>query len=55
MTGALPREMGLSREQALLTLSELRAVTAQGVGDVRLEWGDRFGELGRSPADGTGA
>jgi protein-tyrosine phosphatase len=54
ITYALLRKMGLSRERALQTLSELRAVTAEGVGEARLGWGDRIGELGGSPADGTG-
>ena len=41
---ALLRYVGLSQEQAKHTLRELRAVTAEGVGEARLRWGDRFGQ-----------
>ena len=41
---ALLRHVGLSQEQARQTLLALRAVTAEGVGEARLRWGDRFGE-----------
>jgi protein-tyrosine phosphatase len=40
---ALLRQLGISREQGIEKLSELRSVTAEGVGDARLQWGDRFG------------
>jgi protein-tyrosine phosphatase len=40
---ALLRHVGMSPEQARRTLRELRAVTAQGVGEARLAWGDSFG------------
>jgi len=43
ITYALLRQLGLSREQAMQKLSELRPVTAEGVGEARLQWGDRFG------------
>jgi hypothetical protein len=40
---------GLDREAALEKLRELRAVTAEGVGTDRLDWGDRIAEeLSRS-------
>ena len=46
---ALLRVAGLAREAALEKLRELRAVTAEGVGSDRLDWGDRIAEeLGRS-------
>jgi protein-tyrosine phosphatase len=43
---ALLRHVGLAPEQARLTLGELRAVTAEGVGEARVAWGDRFGQPG---------
>lgn len=49
ITYALLRQLGLSREQAMQKLSELRSVTAEGVGEARLRWGDRFG---REPKEG---
>lgn len=46
---ALLRYVGLDREAAIIKLHELRAVTADGVGAERLEWGDRIvGALGTS-------
>jgi protein-tyrosine phosphatase len=43
ITYALLRQLGISPEQAIQKLSELRSVTAEGVGEARLQWGDRFG------------
>jgi protein-tyrosine phosphatase len=37
---ALMRFLGMSADDARRTLSELRGVTAEGVGDARLKWGD---------------
>jgi len=42
---ALLRRLGLSADEARTKLGELRAVTAEGVGDDRLRWGDRIAEL----------
>ena len=39
---ALLRAVGLDREASNAKLRELRAVTAEGVGDERLAWGDRI-------------
>lgn len=39
---ALLRHLGLSKEAALEHLRALRDLTAAGVGDARLAWGDRF-------------
>jgi hypothetical protein len=39
---ALLRFVGLARDAALVTLRELRSVTADGVGADRLYWGDRI-------------
>jgi protein-tyrosine phosphatase len=41
---ALLRVVGLHRDAAMEKLRELRAVTAEGVGADRLEWGDRIAE-----------
>jgi protein-tyrosine phosphatase len=41
---ALLRVAGLDRDAALEKLHELRAVTAEGVGSDRLDWGDRIAE-----------
>ena len=41
---ALLRCAGLDRDAALATLRALRAVTADGVGFERLEWGDRIAD-----------
>ena len=41
---ALLRCAGLGRDAALVTLRELRAVTADGVGAERLDWGDRIAQ-----------
>jgi protein-tyrosine phosphatase len=49
---ALLRVVGLHRAAAVEKLRELRAVTAEGVGSDRLEWGDRIAEeLMRSEQD----
>jgi protein-tyrosine phosphatase len=39
---ALLRHVGQAEEQAKQTLLALRALTADGVGEARLRWGDRF-------------
>lgn len=44
ITHAFLRHVGLSREQSLALIRELRAATADGVGETRLAWGDRFAE-----------
>jgi hypothetical protein len=41
---ALLRYAGLDRETATAKLREMRAVTADGVGADRLEWGDRIAD-----------
>jgi protein tyrosine phosphatase (PTP) superfamily phosphohydrolase (DUF442 family) len=47
---ALLRRLGLSADDARARLAELRAVTAEGVGEDRLHWGDRIAALA-SPAE----
>jgi protein-tyrosine phosphatase len=47
---ALLRHVGLNREAAFAKLRELRAVTADGVGMERLEWGDRIAEALKLPS-----
>jgi protein-tyrosine phosphatase len=42
---ALLRRLGLSADEARSKLAELRAVTAEGVGEDRLRWGDQIAEL----------
>jgi protein-tyrosine phosphatase len=39
----LLRHLGSPPEVARSTLAQLRPLTAEGVGDARLEWGDRMG------------
>jgi hypothetical protein len=39
----LLRHLGLTPEAARSALTQLRPLTAEGVGDTRLEWGDRMG------------
>lgn len=41
---ALLRQLGLSAEEARGKLAELRSVTAEGVGDDRLAWGDALAD-----------
>ena len=47
---ALLRRLGLSADDARAKLAELRAVTAEGVGQDRLRWGDQIAEPA-SPAE----
>ena len=44
VTHALLRMRGLEAEEARAKLGELRSVTAAGVGDHRLAWGQQFGQ-----------
>ena len=44
---ALLCQLGQDRDTARHTLELLRSVTAQGVGDERLEWGDQLNESTR--------
>lgn len=44
-TYGLLRFLGLDREHARDTLEQLRALTAQGVGDYRMAWGDQLVDL----------
>lgn len=43
ITYAFLRYVGFSAENAMTTLSRLRQVTAEGVGDDRKHWGEQFG------------
>ena len=43
---ALLRHVGVPRDAARAALKEMRAETAENVGEVRLAWGDRFAKEG---------
>jgi hypothetical protein len=43
ITYAFLRYIEFSAENAMTTLSKLRQVTADGVGDDRKHWGEQFG------------
>jgi protein-tyrosine phosphatase len=42
---ALLRSLGRSAEEARRDIAEMRPLTAAGVGEARLSWGDQFGVL----------
>jgi protein-tyrosine phosphatase len=46
LTYGLLRSMGMSGAAALATLHALRPETGEGVGEVRLAWGEQFGPPG---------
>jgi len=52
LANALLRRLGLPPAEARVALAELRRVTAEGVGDHRLAWGDRLAD--RNPAAPAG-
>lgn len=51
ITNALLRRLGLPQGQARAALRELRQVTAEGVGEHRLAWGDRLVAPKEPPQD----
>ena len=49
IANAVLRAAGVSREDALTALRAMRPLTGEGVGDVRIAWGDRFAHRGGPP------
>lgn len=45
VTHGLLRSLGCSREEAAAGLASMRTLTAAGVGELRLAWGDQFASL----------
>jgi len=50
---AFLRHLGLAQEDAKTILRSLRTVTADGVGETRLTWGERFGQGSGAPPGNT--